>query len=130
MKRLYSTNELSASLTEERLSNFERSGDNDLRKIPMSRPGLVEHTKRSCYQAGYLWRECIENVTLPDPVLWGWCRKNGKLVPKWQEGETVDILPVISTCTCKTKSCKNCKCAKVNIVCLPFCSCRRSCGNI
>ena len=68
VKRLYSTNELSASLTEERLSNFERSGDNDLRKIPMSRPGLVEHTKRSCYQAGYLWRECIGNVTLPDPV--------------------------------------------------------------
>ena len=74
VKRLYSSNAKNenASLASERVSSFERSADNDLRKLPMPRPALVQHSKRSCYQAGFLWRECIANVTLPDSTLWGW----------------------------------------------------------
>ena len=107
-KKLYSprAKKLSKSLAQERLIEFECSADNDLRRISMSRPGLLEHVKRSCYQAGYLWKECIENIELPDPTLWGWSRgENNALKPKWQERETIDILPLINTCTCKSRSC-------------------------
>ena len=81
VKKLYSpaAPKLSESLAKERLIRFECSPDNDLRKLPMSRPGLIQHVKRSCYQAGYLWRECNENIDLPHPTLWGWCRGATKL---------------------------------------------------
>ena len=71
VKKLYATS-ATASLARERASLFEQSTDNDLRNIPMSRHGLIiQHTKRSCLQAGYLWRECFENVVLLDPSSWG-----------------------------------------------------------
>ena len=130
--RLYSTSPSSipTTLTTERISHFERSIDCDLRKVPMSRGGLVQHAKRSCYQAGFLWQDCLENVTPPQPTQWGWKRSEGKLVPSWQIEEAFDISTVISSCSCKINACKNCKCYKNKTACLPFCSCRRTCGNI
>ena len=97
LKELYSpcAQKLSESLSQER-------PDNDLRRIPMSRPGLLVHVKRPCYQAGYLWIECIENIELPDSTLWS-RGENNELVPKWQERETIDILPLASTCTDKSR---------------------------
>ena len=95
----------------------------------MSREGLIEHTKRSCYQAGYIWQECLDNVVQPEPTQWGWTKKEGKLVPRWKAVKTFDISSVTSTCSCKINSCKNCKCYKNEKACLPFCFCRRTCGN-
>ena len=51
------------------------STDDDLRKLPPSRELLIHHTKRACYQAGYLWRVSIDNFNLPDPKSWGWEKK-------------------------------------------------------
>lgn len=132
MIRLYNpgSREISSNLASERVFAIQRMLDNDLRKLPISRLGLVEHAKRSCYQAGYLWQESIENVYLPDPVLWGWTRHENRLVPRWQEGDTLPISGVILTCSCRTNGCKNCNCVKKGTVCLPFCFCRRSCSNI
>ena len=132
LKRLYSTNntkDMNNSLAKERVSCFERSADNDLRKLPMSRPALLQHTKRSSYQAGFLWMECVDNATIPDPTLWGWKRHEGKLVSMWQDLEPMNINSVIATCICKVKVCQNCKCSKMEIPCLPSCGCRRSCEN-
>ena len=131
IKRLYSPNarEVSQSLAVDRLTHFQRSTDNDVRKLPMSRPALLEHTRRACFQAGYLWMECVRNVTLPDPTLWGWQRHEGSLIPKWQSDEPSDIGSVLSTCSCKTNICKTCSCAKENLPCIPGCNCRRSCQN-
>ena len=132
LKKIYSpaTTKLSESLAKERILKFECNPDNDLRKLPMSRPGLLQHVKRSCYQAGYIWRECNENIDLPDLTLWGWCRQEGNiLVPKWQDIPTIEIPPLIDTCSCKTGLCKTCKCSKAKFPCLPFCLCRRACSN-
>ena len=53
LKKIYppGTSKLSESLAKGRLIKFGCNPDNDLRKIPMSRPGLIQHVKRSCYQA-------------------------------------------------------------------------------
>ena len=61
-----------ASLTQARLDKFLMSTGNDLRKLPPNRQALIHHTKRTCYQAGYLWRELIDNFDQPDQKPWGW----------------------------------------------------------
>ena len=51
------------SLGAHRLSKFQKSTDDDLRKLPPSREALWQHVKRSCYQAGYVWQECLVRFT-------------------------------------------------------------------
>ena len=51
------------------------STDNDLWKPPPGREASIHHTKRACYQTGYLWKESIDNFDLPDPKAWGWGKK-------------------------------------------------------
>ena len=53
------------SLGEMRRQKFT-STDNNLRHLPPSRDVLLQHAKRACYQAGYLWRETISTVELPN----------------------------------------------------------------
>ena len=55
------------SLTQARLDKFVMTTENDLRKLPPSQEALIHHTKRACYQAGYFWRESIDNFDLLDP---------------------------------------------------------------
>ena len=131
IKKLYAPNarDVRQSLAVDRLTHFQRSTDNDVRKLPMSRPALLEHTRRACFQAGYLWMECVSNVSLPEPTLWGWVRHEGSLIPKWQSNEPKDIKCVLSSCSCKTNICNSCSCAKDNLPCIPGCNCRRSCQN-
>ena len=95
----------------------------------MSRQGLVEHVKRASLQGGWLWREAISNVTIQDPGDWGWVKKEGKYFPKWQ-AETepeFDVYTACQVCTCKKAICKQCKCAKNRMKCLPFCVCQQKC---
>ena len=73
------------SLTQAHLDRFMMSTDNDLRKLPPSQEALIHHTKRACYQAGYLWRESIDNFDLPDPKSRGWKkRSNSNYGPLWE----------------------------------------------
>ena len=57
-------------INEARINSFFKTADLNLRTCIMSR--LWEHAKRSALQAGWLRRECVENVIVPDPSLWGW----------------------------------------------------------
>ena len=45
--------------------------------------GLLQHTKRACLQAGWLWYEGLSNVNTQDPENWGWTFVDKKYVPKW-----------------------------------------------
>ena len=66
------------------LNKFQKSTDDDLRKLPPSREALLQHTKRACYQAGYLWQECESDLDHPDPKLWGWTfNEDHGLIPCW-----------------------------------------------
>ena len=120
-------------LNRERQKHFMRLADPNFRSIPVSRKGLVEHTKRACLQAGWLWREALSNVDRQDPTKWGWNKDDSKFVPKWQTvtGDDSDIYKVIQVCTnCKKALCKKCKCKKDNLKCLPYCGCQQRCSNI
>ena len=119
------------TVTEARIEEFLCSSNtNILRLLPISRPGLIEHIKRACIQAGWLWRESIENVSHQDPELWGWILLKKRYIPRWQSFTiTNSIEDLCKTCTCSKLLCKNCKCAKLKVKCLPFCKCKGKCGN-
>ena len=42
------------TLAKGRMDRFEMSTDNDIRKLPPCKDALLQHTKRACYQAGFL----------------------------------------------------------------------------
>ena len=128
----YRTKNNLESIDLERMRHFPRLPNPKLRNIPFSRLGLIEHTKRTCFQAGWVWVECKGNVTLPDVKQWG--RQKGteqSLIPTWQlsDQNLIDINDVIFTCTCQISRCKNCKCVRMGVTCLPFCRCQRNCDN-
>ena len=117
------------SLASIRLRKFQNSTDDDLRKLCPSREALSQHVKRSCYQAGYLWQESLMDFPLPEPTEWGWKHdeRNGYM-PQWlTTTSSIDLEKFITTCSCKTGKCKQCKCAKLDMVCIRMCGCDRKC---
>ena len=116
-------------LKTERMNHFMRFADYNFHLLPMSRQGLIEHVKRACFQGGWLWREALSNVTIQNPENWGWIKKDGTYFPKWQTETDPEshVLKVCQVCTCQKAICKQCRCAKTNMACLPFCSCQQKC---
>ena len=118
------------SIDIERFNHFTRLSDPNLRTLPPSRNGLTEHIKRAALQAGWIWAEAVTNVEQQNPELWGWkTTKEGRFYPRWYiEGDTtVSVEEVCKICTCQKAFCKNCKCAKDGMKCLPFCKCQKKC---
>ena len=98
----------------QRMRDFEHSAHGNLRLLPPSRSGLVEHAKRAAYEAGWTWFQCLENVDMPSPLEWGWREDNsGTFLPKWQDMEIpIEAEFVVSTCSCVKAKCSNCNCKK------------------
>ena len=67
---LYGSN--ATSLGAARLDKFNKSSDNDLRSLPPSRDTFRQDVLRASYQSGYLWRQSVEELVIPDPNDWGW----------------------------------------------------------
>ena len=125
----YPKNMKPKGVNKERLVHFKRLADINLHAILFSRSGLIEHTKRACLQGGWLWNECLHNVSSPDPT-WGWEKTDEGLIPFWQEYDNpIHVDDIIKTCICKVNGCKTCKCTKSKMKCLPFCGCERTCNN-
>ena len=101
VQRIYYPKKLNLEgLNKEWLRHFKRQADTNLRTIPLSKLGLIEHTKRACLQGGWLWRECLHNVLLLDPTLWGWKKSVEGLIPCWQQcGDYIQVNNIIQTCT-------------------------------
>ena len=93
------------SLTDYRLQQFSSIPNSNLRLLPSSLSGLVQHTKRACIQAGWIWCEGFSNVDIQDPNNWGWTLVDDKYVPKWKVVDDLkNVLNVIRTCTSAKKS--------------------------
>ena len=127
IRLLYAVSE--TSLAADRLKKFQKSTDDDLRKLPPSKEALLQHTKRSCYQAGYIWQECLADLQLPDPKSWGWLfDKIQGLIPCWLSAlSSIDIEKFVTTCSFKTAKCESCKCATADMPCIRMCGCNRVC---
>ena len=112
-----------------RLDKFKKFTDNDLRLLPLSKEALHQHIYCASYQVGYLWRQCVEELDIPDPEQRGWeTDSKGNLQPLWTTSQSsFTVKNFIETCSCKTRKCKSCKCARANDVCLSICGCGRGC---
>ena len=67
------------NLDSERMKHFMRLADPNLRCLPVSRKGLLEHTRRACLQAGWLWKEGLSNINAQDPTNWDRIRMDDTL---------------------------------------------------
>ena len=56
----------------QQMREFEHSTHSNLRLLPPSKVGLIEHAKRAAYEAGWVVYQCKENLELPDPLEWKW----------------------------------------------------------
>ena len=58
-----------------------------LRTFAPSVSAIEQHVKRSCIQAGYLWKLSHLELDIPDPTSWGWKRSlvsAFSYIPLWQ----------------------------------------------
>ena len=55
-----------SNIDDVRVKSFSKSPSSSLRSTILLRKGIVEQIKRLCFQAGWLWKECEQNINLPD----------------------------------------------------------------
>ena len=90
---------------------------------------MKQHTKRAVLQGGYYWGlAAIKNITLPSPADWGW-----EYQEKWQTVWTelphaYSLYQELLKCSCRSR-CFDCVCAKSQLKCTVYCSCRGDCEN-
>ncbi len=82
------------------LSQTSRNFDN----IPPTRSALHQHTKRSSYQSGHMWRQSLEvQPELPDVTDWGLeISQTACYIPKWT---TLPIAEVVRLELISSKMC-------------------------
>ena len=53
------------------------SGPQQLARIPPTLAALIQHVRRSTFQGGYIWGQClIPSPWFPEPKQWGWIWQN------------------------------------------------------
>ena len=55
-----------------RLGKFKKSTDTNLNPYHQARKRYAQHIYRASCQAGYLWRQSVEELGIADPEQWGW----------------------------------------------------------
>ena len=143
MLEIYGCKSVSESLDELRLRLFKHSSKTSMRKLPPSTSSLYLHVLRSCYQAGWIWSNTINQEPSPPVSSFGWIEIEGKLTIKWIEDQNIDqptsmlLNLAVKTCSCQyqeridenNKKCDNFSCSKSGVKCLDQCKCSRMCTN-
>lgn len=101
-----------------------------LDRIPPTKAALLEHAKRSAYQAGHVWAQSlVANQQLPQPSAWGWTEiTENRWIPFWTAlPEASKSCKELIKCNCK-KSCRPpCKCSSASLPCTELCNCSGTC---
>ena len=133
---LYDRSSECETTNEARLDLFttkSRSLDN----IPPTSAALIQHTRRTVYQAGFCWGQSLTpSPVLPSPADFGWVKEDSQ-TPHWEPFWSTR-LPASKACLellkcgCKRdKGCRGrCKCVKANLPCTALCSCSGMCERI
>ena len=78
--KLYDPGTSSKLIQEVRSSLFLKCRTN-IDYLPPTQDALIQHIKRSHYQA-YIWNQCLKTIQqLPSPLTYGWCMEDNKLKP-------------------------------------------------
>ena len=125
---LYDKTSESFDINEARQLLFTRKG-RQMMSLPPTQAALRQHTKRAVLQGGYHWGlSMVKNRTLPSPADWGWeCQ--GKWQPVWTDlSHASASCQELLKCRCRSR-CFDCVCAKSQLKCTVYCSCRGGCEN-
>lgn len=93
--------------------------------LPPTSDCLLQHLKRSNYQA-FVWRHALEAMQdLESPEGHGWLRDGELLVPLLiTKAPAPESLLELTTCKCKTSAClRNCSCNNTGLACTEGCYC-------
>ncbi len=95
-------------------------------RMPPTQDVLLQHCKRSLYQAE-IWTTSMQvQQMLPSPEDYSWTKTSNSWAPVWITIPDVSkACRELVKCSCKG-NCSNCTCAKANIVCSPLYKCKCS----
>ncbi|XP_031551363.1 uncharacterized protein LOC116288684 [Actinia tenebrosa] len=99
--------------------------------IPPTRAALVEHVKRTAYQAGYVWGQTlISCLSLRSPQDWSWLLDSKQWIPLWTTlPEVMQSCQELISCRC-VKGCRGrCSCSRNDLRCSDLCRCPAACNN-
>ena len=143
IKNLYGCKSTNESLDAFKLRLFKNSSKTNMRELPPTSRSLFLHVLRSCYQAGWIWSNTINQEPNPPLNEFGWIESENGLKIQWiDEDNFEETTPMllnlaIKTCSCQfqetsdlSKKCINCSCFKAGVKCLNQCKCSRSCQNV
>ena len=113
---LYNRTSNLAKVNEARQELFSKKS-RTLEKIPPTQAALLQHTKRTVYQGGYVWAQTIlMQPVLPSPSEWGWQRDDKAWIPVWTtQPQMKDTCYELIRCTCKAACTGRCKCVKASL---------------
>lgn len=95
----------------------------DVERIPPTSDALLQHLRRSVFQASIWASAYLSEIPQQDPEAHGWRSVEGKLVPIWVTLPlATEVLSINVKCSC-TKPCVKCKCRSVNLKCTRMCKC-------
>ena len=132
---LYLKSKETMTVNDVRFELYANSSSDNFRELPPSRDALEQHILRSSYQAGWIWGNTLAQQLPPSKLQWGWKThpsQSGILI-KWTGEVVEDRLTTVSmvTATCKCDAniskCTSCKCARLKLTCLRYCSCKKGC---
>ena len=128
---MYDRTSTCRSVNTARKDLFTRKG-REIDNIPPTADALLQHAKRTVFQSGHCWGNCLEvSPQRPSPSEWGWVRDCTQAwEPLWS------TIPVASQscqellkCGCKSeKGCTGrCKCVRAELPCTALCNCGGLC---
>ncbi|KAL0198142.1 hypothetical protein M9458_006682, partial [Cirrhinus mrigala] len=121
---MYDKQSTTCKVDEARLDLFARK-QRSYDAIPPTSASLVQHVKRSAFQAACIWGQAtVCKMQTESPANWGW-QKDGQI---WQVLWTT-LPPIAQTCEqltkcgCKTECQGRCKCYRFGLKCTQLCAC-------
>ena len=126
---LYDRTTTHTSVNQARKELFAQKG-RAIDLIPPTQAALIQHVKRTTYQAGYCWSQsCIAAPEMPSPSVWGWTKNDtGKWDVFWTDlPEATKACRELLRCGCKKGCCGQCKCLKAALKCTALCFCAGNC---
>ena len=103
-----------------RVKNCFQKKSRNLDNIPPTQAALVQHTKTTVLQGGYVWGQTLlKQAVIPSPSDYGWIRDDDlEWLPYWTSLPQVkDTCSELIKCSCKSACRGRCKCSKANLTC-------------
>lgn len=95
----------------------------DVERIPPTKDALLQHLKRSVFQASIWATAHMSMMPANNPTNHGWKEEDGKLLPIWTTLPLAkDVFHLDVKCTC-TVTCSRCKCVMTKLKCTRQCKC-------